>query len=93
MAKYDEKGNYNRFQKCILGRGKFGGQNLASHNLTLKTHFEICSRNASYRNPIIDKEIISTCRNIMIKKIVSKINKTKCFSILADKASDISGIK
>ncbi|KAL4113754.1 hypothetical protein QTP88_017327 [Uroleucon formosanum] len=42
---------------------------------------------------MIANEIISTSGDIIFKKIVNKINEAKCFSILADETSDISGIE
>ena len=62
-------------------------------DVALKTHLETCSKNASYTSPMIANEIISTCGDIILKKIVNKINEAKCFSILADETSDISGIE
>ncbi|XP_025405672.1 zinc finger MYM-type protein 1-like, partial [Sipha flava] len=64
-----------------------------SGDVSLKTHLETCSKNASYTSPMIANEIISTCGDIILKKIVNKINEAKCFSILADETSDISGIE
>ncbi|XP_025416778.1 zinc finger MYM-type protein 1-like [Sipha flava] len=64
-----------------------------SGDVALKTHLETCSKNASYTSPMIANEIISTCGDIILKKIVNKINEAKCFSILVDETSDISGIE
>jgi len=64
-----------------------------SGDVPLRTHLETCSKNASYTSPMIANEIILTCGDIILKKIVNKINKAKCFSILVDETSDISGIE
>jgi len=64
-----------------------------SSDVALKTHLETCSKNASYTSSMIANEIISMCGDIILKKIVNKINDAKCFSILVDEVSDISGIE
>lgn len=47
------------------------------------------SRN-KYLSPRIQNEIIAICGDILLKKIVEKINASKCFSVLADETTDIS---
>ncbi|KAL4153397.1 hypothetical protein QTP88_001230 [Uroleucon formosanum] len=79
---YENDGN---FRSLLRFRAKSG-------DVALKTHLETCSKNASYISPIAS-EIISTCGDIILKKIVNKINEAKCFSILVDETSDISGIE
>lgn len=48
-----------------------------SGDVALKTHLETCSKHASYTSPMISNEIISTCGDIILKKIVNKINEAK----------------
>jgi len=52
---------------------------------------ENCGRNAQYTNPQIQNEIVESCFEIILSKIVNKINKNCYFSILTDKTSEISG--
>ncbi|XP_031358832.1 52 kDa repressor of the inhibitor of the protein kinase-like [Photinus pyralis] len=44
----------------------------------------------TYISPLIQNEIISTCNDIILKKLVRKVNEAKYFSVLADETSDIS---
>ena len=39
----------------------------------------------------MQNEIISACNCIILNKIVGRVNKAKCFTMLADKTADISG--
>lgn len=47
----------------------------------------------SYTSPQIQNEIIEICGEVILEKIVSKINQAECFSILADDTTDVSGIE
>lgn len=55
----------------------------------LKLHLESDTRN-KYLSPHIQNEIINICGDILIKKLVTKVNESKCFSVLADETSDVS---
>lgn len=39
---------------------------------------------------MIQNEIIQSCNTILLRKLVNVINKSKCFSVLADETTDIS---
>lgn len=43
-----------------------------------------------YISPTIQNEIIQSCNTILLRKIVNNINKSKCFSVLADETTNIS---
>jgi len=43
-----------------------------------------------YTSPIIQNQIIEACNKIILKKIVDKVNSSKCFSILADETTDVA---
>lgn len=49
--------------------------------------------NATYLSGKMQNEIISVCGRIIQKQIISKINRAKCFSILADETADVSGVE
>jgi len=51
---------------------------------------ENAAANAKYTSPDIQNEIIDCCDEVIRTKIVHRINKAKCFSILADETTDIS---
>jgi len=48
---------------------------------------------ALYTSPDIQNEFISICGNLILEKIVNRINKSKCFSLTADATIDISKIE
>lgn len=58
----------------------------------LKSFLE-SSGNIKYISPIIQNEIIESCNHIILKKIVTRVNSQKCFTILTDETADISGIE
>lgn len=49
----------------------------------IRSFLDSDSRN-KYLSPRIHNEIIAICGDILLKKIVEKINASKCFSVLAD---------
>lgn len=50
-----------------------------------------CPRNATYMSSGIQNQIIDIIGSIIIKKLVNKINRSNCFTVLADETCDISG--
>lgn len=46
-----------------------------------------------YISSISQNAIIDSFNNVLLRKIVSRVNKAKCFTILADETADISGIE
>jgi hypothetical protein len=55
----------------------------------MRSFLESDSRN-KYLSPRIQNKIINICGDILLKKIVEKINLSKYFSVLADETTDIS---
>lgn len=43
-----------------------------------------------YTSSKIQNEIISSCGDLILKKIVKEVNMSECFSVLADETTDIS---
>lgn len=43
-----------------------------------------------YTSPNIQNEIISSCGDIILDKIVKEVNAAKCFSVLVDETTDVS---
>lgn len=43
-----------------------------------------------YTSPIVQNQIIEACNKIILKKIVDRVNSSKCFSILADETTDVA---
>lgn len=56
----------------------------------LRTVLEGSGKRNKYTSPVIQNEIIQVCNTILLRKIVNKVNKSKCFSVLADETTDIS---
>jgi len=56
---------------------------------SLKSHLESDTRN-KYLSPQIQNEIINICGDILTKKLVDKVNKSQCFSVMADETTDVS---
>lgn len=50
-------------------------------------------RHTSVISPEIQNEVINACSSMIIEQLVSKINSEKCFTVLADETTDISGIE
>ena len=56
----------------------------------LRKLLENAPKNATYRSKTIQNQIISVFADHIIENIVGDIKKSKYFSVMADKASDIS---
>lgn len=56
----------------------------------MENHLNTASKNDTYISPIVQNEIISSCNNIILKKLVNKINNVECFALLADETMDTS---
>ena len=65
----------------------------ARGDLKLKTFLEGPGERNKYISPTSQNAIIDCCNTVILNKIVAKINKAKCFTVLADETADISGIE
>uniref|UniRef100_A0A8D8THQ5 Zinc finger MYM-type protein 1 n=1 Tax=Cacopsylla melanoneura TaxID=428564 RepID=A0A8D8THQ5_9HEMI len=82
----DPDHNDGNFRSLLRFRVSSGDKILSDHLFKNQD-----SSNARYTSPQIQNEIIEICGNIIKDKVVSKINSSNCFSILADETMDISG--
>ncbi|CAN7977128.1 unnamed protein product [Ixodes persulcatus] len=57
----------------------------------LREHIESGPGNATYLSPQIQNEIIAASGRIIQDTIVNQVNNAKCFTLLADETTDISG--
>ncbi|KAM7284788.1 hypothetical protein ISCGN_001882 [Ixodes scapularis] len=57
----------------------------------LRDHLETAPGNATYLSPQIQNEILVASSTLVQQTIVSQVNSAKCFSLLADETTDISG--
>ena len=53
-------------------------------------HFLSSDYRNKYISPVIQNEIINSCGDIILKKIVREINDSGYFSVLADETTDVS---
>lgn len=51
------------------------------------------AQNAQYTSWNIQNEIISSCHDIILSKIIDEINDSKCFSVIADETANVAGIE
>lgn len=78
--------NEGNFRALLRLRVESGDEMLRQHLLTAK-------RNATYTSWKIQNEIISACNDIILHKLVEKVNEAKCFSVIADETADISNVE
>ena len=76
--------NDGNFRTLLRFRARGGDKNLSDQLLN-------SGRNKLYTSPSIQNEIINCCNNIILSKLVVKINAAGAFSVLADETADISG--
>lgn len=76
--------NEGNFRALLRFRAESGDENL-------KDDAQLGTISKKYTSPDIQNEIIEICRQVIQNQIVEKINKAKCFTILADESTDISG--
>jgi len=80
-TKIEPNKNEDNFRAILRAR-------IESSDENLKKHFETCGKNATYISWNIQNQIIEACNEIIIQKLVTKINKAKFFSVLADETTD-----
>lgn len=64
----------------------------AQGDFELKSHLEAPGK-IKYISHTSQNHIIDACNKVLLNKVVSRVNAAKCFSILADETTDISGIE
>jgi len=53
-------------------------------------NFLECESRCKYTSPNIQNEVISSCGDLILDKIVKEVNVAKCFSVLVDETIDVS---
>lgn len=89
-------GIFNIDQEPECNKGNFWEllrAQIDSGDTNLKQHLMSCGKNSMYISWNIQNQIIDVCNEVISTKLVTKINNVKCFTILADKTSDISSIE
>ena len=61
-----------------------------SGDSVLANHFKECPRNAQYRSPGIQNELIACTGEWIRKRIIQEVVEARFFSVCADEASDVS---
>jgi len=87
-----EKGNILIDENAIQNAGNFRAilQFRAKGDTFLQNVLEGTDTNIKYLSPGIQNQLINICNDIILKKIVTKVNEAQCFSVLADETIDIS---
>ena len=60
------------------------------HDQVFKNDFLSAGRNSQYISPRMQNEIMSICNDLILKRLVDSINRSRFFSVLADETTDIS---
>ncbi|XP_050546050.1 zinc finger MYM-type protein 1-like [Daktulosphaira vitifoliae] len=83
----ENDGNFRALMRFHMNATKLSGDE--SYELA-RTN---CAKNAQYTSWKIQNEIISSCHDIILFKIIDEINNSKCFSVIADETADVAGIE
>ena len=62
-------------------------------NTALDEHFKSAPRNATYRSPNIQNQLISCAGSFVREAILREVREASFFSILADEVQDVSNIE
>ena len=60
------------------------------HDQVFKNDFLSAGRNSQYISPRMQNKIINICNDLILKRLVDSINRSRFFSVLADETTDIS---
>ncbi|KAE9525840.1 hypothetical protein AGLY_014066 [Aphis glycines] len=96
LRAHRDYGTFNIDQEPECNEGNFRvllRARIDSGDTNLKQHLMTCGKNSTYISWNIQNQIIDACDEVILTKLVTKINNAKCFTILADKTSDISSIE
>ncbi|KAJ8880980.1 hypothetical protein PR048_017453 [Dryococelus australis] len=58
-----------------------------------RSMIKVVEKNAMYKSPKIQNQIIDICGDIINENIVHKLNKAKCFAVLVDETTDIRTVE
>ncbi|GBP44582.1 52 kDa repressor of the inhibitor of the protein kinase [Eumeta japonica] len=64
---------------------------VSTRTTELKSHLEKCRRNAVYTSPKIQNELINLCGEVIKENIISEVQKTMAYAVLADETADVAG--
>ena len=76
-------GNPGNFQALLQFRMESGDADLLQH-------FSSADRNAQYRSPRVQNDLVASCGEWIKEKIVAEVRKAKYFSVCADEAADVA---
>lgn len=96
LRAHRDYGTFNIDQEPECNEGNFRAllkARIDSGDTNLKQHLMTCGKNSTYISWNIQNQIIDACDEVILIKIVTKINNAKCFTILVDETSDISSIE
>ncbi|XP_050527818.1 52 kDa repressor of the inhibitor of the protein kinase-like [Daktulosphaira vitifoliae] len=96
LRAHRDYGTFNVEQEPECNEGNFRAllrARIDSGDKNLKQHLMTCGKNSTYISWNIQNQIIDACDEIILSKLVTKVNSAKCFAVLADETSDISSIE
>lgn len=96
MGGYRDSGPVNCDNPPIENDGSFKSLlrfKVMSGDINLAEHLKTAQGNASYINGDLQNQTLTSCSNLILKQIISKINAAKCYIVLADETAVISGIE
>ncbi|XP_050540290.1 52 kDa repressor of the inhibitor of the protein kinase-like [Daktulosphaira vitifoliae] len=96
LGAHRDYGTFNVEQEPECNEGNFRAllsARIDSGYKNLKQHLMTCGKNSTYISWNIQNQIIDACDEIILSKLVTKVNSAKCFAVLADETSDISSIE
>ena len=80
----DGKNNPGNMQEILKFLAKFG------NNALFEDHMDNAAKSATYRSKTTQNELIAVCGELILSKLVSQRKQAQFFSMLADKAADVS---
>lgn len=78
--------NDGNFQSLLRFRLHSGDQELANH-------LKLTGANATYISSSTQNDIIAACNQLILARLIDRVNSAKGFTILADETTDKSGIE
>jgi len=75
--------NEGHFRELLCYRARGDSQ--------LKTFLESPGERNKYISPTSQNAIIDSCNTVILNKVVTRLNKAKCFTVIVDETADISG--
>ncbi|XP_028516933.1 uncharacterized protein LOC114575707 [Exaiptasia diaphana] len=87
------RGRWDKSAKRDNGNFEYFIHWLAKYDNNLSDHLSSAAKNARYLSPQVQNEMIDCLGEVICSTLVSKVNKSKFISIMADETTDVSTIE